>query len=366
MQHPGCWRCCLQNHSKHSQPHAHSSTPGLAHESQHWPISDQLTMLQPQQWPSLCVVWITATVGTFRSACLQHVRTDCAVLADLLSSNTLIPLTAGKRLILIMPATKHLGSHGLAPCQIHLPAMSQFATHCKQAKSALVVVALLDQVEDSSGQFSSMTWPHLLRLFIQSDHIGPNAFLHLKPDNLPCLQSFFIKTFKINTQVVVHLAKGLPRMLSSLVLFSNVDAAAAHHLTTANWPFLGRLHINSRLPEVPGVQSLDAASVQKLAQGQWPHLQELDLSCNDLDQCAISHLIQGRWPMLRKLTLDKKCMTEAVCDMLSILEVSEQLQAMQCEIAKPGFRGRFQLERLSSMIWPLLQDVCVVCIQYAM
>ncbi len=101
--------------------------------------------------------------------------------------------------------------------------------------------------------------------------------------------------------------------------------------------------------------------MQKLVQGQWPRLQELDLGCNDLDQCAIGHLMQGRWPMLRKLTLDKKCMTEAVYDMLSILEVSEQLQAMQCEISKPGFGKKFQLKRLSSTLWPLLQDVCVVC-----
>ena len=105
--------------------------------------------------------------------------------------------------------------------------------------------------------------------------------------------------------------------------------------------------------------------MQKLAQGQWPRLQELDLRCNDLDQYAIGHLTQGHWPMLKRLTLDSKCMTEAVCDMLSIVNVSKQLQAMQCEIAKPGFAGRFQLKRLSSTIWPLLQDVCVVCKQDA-
>ncbi len=69
--------------------------------------------------------------------------------------------------------------------------------------------------------------------------------------------------------------------------------------------------------------------------------------------------------MLKRLTLDSKCMTEAVCDMLSIVNVSEQPQAMQCEIAKPGFAGRFQLKRLSSTIWPLLKDVCVVCKQDA-
>jgi len=109
------------------------------------------------------------------------------------------------------------------------------------------------------------------------------------------------------------------------------------------------------------VQSLDAASVQNLAQGQWPFLQELDSKCNDLDQYAIGHHTQGHWPMLKKLTLDSKSMTEAVCDMLSIVNVSEQLQAMQCEITKPDFAGRFQLKRLSSTIWPLLHDVCIVC-----
>jgi len=213
------------------------------------PTPEHLTLLQPQQWSSLCVVWTTATTGTFPLGSLQKVRTGCAVLADLIASSTLDPLTDEKRLILIMPATKHLGSRGLAPCQIHLPAMSQFAEHCKQAKSEVVAVALLDKVEDIVRQLSGMTLPHVMMLVIQSNHIGPDAFLHLKPYNLPSLQSLLIKTFKINTQAVVHLAKGLPCMLSSLLLFANVDAAAAHHLTTANWPYLARLRINSRLPK---------------------------------------------------------------------------------------------------------------------
>jgi len=325
------------------------------------PSSEHLTLMQCQQWPSLCVVWITATADTFGSACLQHVRRDWAVPSDMVSSSTLEPLTDGKRLILIMPATKHLGSHGLAPCQLHLPAMSQFAKRSKEAKSKFVLIALLDKEEDTLRQLSSITWPHLLVLAIFNDCIGSDAFLHLKPDNLPSLVSLTIKTYNFDTQAAVHLAKGLPRRLSSLLLFTNIDAAAAHHLSTANWPHLVILHIKSNVPELPGVQTLDAASVQKLAQGQWPLLKELNLSCNDLDQCAIVHLIQGRWPMLRKLTLDSKCMTEAVCDMLCIVNVSEQLQAMQCEITKPSFGGRFQLKRLSSTIWPLLQDVCVVC-----
>ncbi len=325
------------------------------------PISDHLTLLQPQRWPSLCVVGITVAAGTSGSACMQNHETDCAVFADLVSSSTLDPLTDGKRLILIMPATKHAGSHGLTPCQIHLPAMSQFAKHSTEAKSNLVVVAFLYREEDSLRQFNCITWPHLSILIICSDSIGSGAFLHLKPDTLPSLTCLLIKTFKFDTQAAIHLTTGLPLRLLSLQLFTHIDAIAAHHLSTANWPYLGLLRINSKVSEVPDAQSLDAASVQKLAQGQWPFLEGLDLKCNDLDQYAIGHLTQGHWPMLKKLTLDSKCMTEAVCDMLSIVNVSEQLQAMQCEIAKPDFAGRFQLKRLSSTIWPLLHDVCVVC-----
>ncbi len=242
--------------------------------------------------------------------------------------------------------------------------MSQFAKHSKEANSKVVGVGLrriLDKEEDTLRQLSSMTWPHLLDLAISSKCIGSDAFLHLKPNNSISLDSLTIKTSKLDTQAADHLAKGLPRMLSSLLLFTNIDATAAHHLSTADWPNLARLHINSHMYNLPGVQSLNAASVQKLAQGQWPLLEVLDLRCNDLDQCAIGHLIQGRWPVLRRLTLDSKCMTEEVCGMLSIANVLDQLQAMQCEMMKPGFGGRFQLKRLSSTIWPLLQDVCVVC-----
>ena len=139
-------------------------------------------------------------------------------------------------------------------------------------------------------------------------------------------------------------------MLSTLLLVTNIDAEAAHHLSTANWPYLTRLQIDSNMYKLPGVQSLTAASVQKLAQGQWPLLEVLDLRCEDLDQCAIGHLVQGCWPMLRRLTLNSKCMTEAVCGMLSIVDILDQLQAMQCEMTKPGFGGHFQLKRLSSTI----------------
>lgn len=134
------------------------------------PICDHLTRLQPQQWPSLCVVWITATaVDLLLSVGLQHVRRDCAVIADLVSSSALDVLTDGKRLVLIQPATKCLGSHGLAPCQIHLPAMSQFAEHSEEA---CVVVALLDRGEDTLRLLSDMMWPHLLLLAILVTALG--------------------------------------------------------------------------------------------------------------------------------------------------------------------------------------------------
>ena len=322
------------------------------------PICDHLTLLQPQQWPSLCVVWITATAVDLLSVSLRHVRRDCAVLADLVSSSTLDVLTDGKRVVLIQPATKCLGSHGLAPCQIHLPAMSQFAEHSEEA---CVVVALLDRGEDTLRLLSDMMWPHLSLLAIFSNRIGSDAFVNLVPNNLPSLKTFSIRAHKFDTQAAFHLARGLPHMLSSLLLVTNIDAEAAHHLSTANWPYLTRLQIDSNMYKLPGVQSLTAASVQKLAQGQWPLLEVLDLRCEDLDQCAIGHLVQGCWPMLRKLTLNSKCMTEAVCGMLSIVDILDQLQAMQCEMTKPGFGGRFQLKRLSSTIWPLLQYVRVVC-----
>ena len=307
------------------------------------PVSDHLTLSQSQQWPSLCVVWITATTGTSVSASLQHVRRDLGILADMVSHHN-----NGIRLIVIMPTTKHLGSHGLAPCQIHFQAMSQNAKHSEEAR--LVIAALLDKGDYTLRQLSGMIWPNLLILSIASNHIGSDAFLDLKPRNLPSLRTCTIKADNFDTQAALHLAKGLPRMLSSLMLYTSIDAAAAHHLSTAEWPNLVVLRINSNTYKLPSSQSLDAECGHKLAQGRWPLHEELDLGCNDLDQCAIGHLIQGRWPMLRMLTLDSKCMIKAVCDMLCVVNVSEQLQAMQCAMPNrwPGFTDAFQLKRLSS------------------
>ncbi len=201
------------------------------------PISDHLILLQPQRWSSLCVVWITVAADTSGSTCMQSFKTDCAVFAYLTSSSTLDPLTNGKELVLSMPATEHVGSHGLTPCQIHLPAMSQLAEHSKEAKLNCAIVTVLDREEGTLRQFNSMTWPHLSILIICSDSIGSDVFLHLKPDTLPSLTCLLIKASKFDTQAAIHLATGLPHRLSVLQLFTHIDATAAHHLSTANWPW---------------------------------------------------------------------------------------------------------------------------------
>ena len=53
-------------------------------------------------------------------------------------------------------------------------------------------------------------------------------------------------------------------------------------------------------------------------------------------------------------------MTEEVCGKLQIKNVSEQLQAMQSAMMQPNFSGSFQLERLSSSVWPHLRNILVV------
>lgn len=53
-------------------------------------------------------------------------------------------------------------------------------------------------------------------------------------------------------------------------------------------------------------------------------------------------------------------MTEAVCELLQIENVSEQLKAMQSAMMQRDFSGSFQLERVSSSVWPHLKKISVV------
>lgn len=105
---------------------------------------------------------------------------------------------------------------------------------------------------------------------------------------------------------------------------------------------------------------MGATEVQQLSQGRWPLLEALNVSCSDLDHSVIVHLVQGNWPLLKKLTLHRVCMTEAVCELLQIIIVSEQLLAMHSAMIQPDLFGSFCLERLSSTVWPHLQNILVL------
>ena len=263
--------------------------------------------------------------------------------------------TARLALLFIRPLTEHLASHGLASDQVHLQAMGRLAKH-NEARSLFVYFTA--KAECILAQLANLTWPNVLDMVLvnMGHRIGTNALqipMYLSQTSLPSLRTLVIMNNRLDAQAVLNLANSFPCMKCLQLLNTNMDSAAVQQLSSANWPCLEALSIEATI-------GMGATGVQQLAHGRWPLLKTLNVSCSDLDQSAIVHLVQGNWPLLKRLTLHRMCMTEAVCELLQIKNVSEQLQAMQSAMMQPDFSGSFRLERLSGTVWPHLRNIFVV------
>jgi len=324
------------------------------------PNYTHLRLLQPQRWPSLYVVCISSYDDT-KSACDQEAKPDLQLighkwllLAYIIRTSKKCENTDRLALLFIRPHTEHLDSHGLASGQVHLQAVARLANASKAAEARCLFVSFTAKAEGILALLASLTWPNVLDMVLANmgHSIGTDAFLHLSITSLPSLKTLIIMNNRLDAQAVLNLANSCPRVICLQLINTNMDAAAVQQLSSANWPCLEALSIEA-------TTGMDATTVQHLAQGKWPLLKKLDLSCSNLDQCAIVHLVQGNWPLLKTLILDRKCMTEAVCEWLQIKNVSEQLQAMQSAMIQPDFSDIFQLERLSSTVWPHLKNIRV-------
>lgn len=333
------------------------------------PNYHHLRLLQPQRWPCLYVVGINS-YDDATSACVQEARSDLQhighkwlLLAYMIhdglhgTSNKIDEEgahTDGLALLFIRPHTEDLDSHGLASGQVHLQAMGRLAKNVKAAEARSLCVSFTAKAECILAQLASLTWLNVVDMVLinMSHDVGTDAALHLSITSLPSLKTLTIMNHRLDAQAVLNLADSCPGIIRLQLISTKMDAAAVQQLSSANWPCLEALSIEAS-------SGMDATTVQQLAQGKWPLLKKLDLSCCDLNQCAISHLVQGNWPSLKRLTLDRKCMTEAVCELLHIKHAPKQLQAMQSAIIQPDFSGSYRLERLSSTVWPHLKNILV-------
>ncbi|DBA75932.1 TPA: hypothetical protein ACH3X2_008991 [Trebouxia sp. C0005] len=325
------------------------------------PNYHHLRLLQPQRWPNLYVVCISS-YDDMKPARDQEAKSDVQLIGHKWLLLAYIIMTSKKckdtdrlALLFIRPHTEQFNSHGLASGQVHLQAMGRLAKHSKAAEARCLFVSFTDKAESVIAQLASLTWPNVSDMVLvnMGHSVGTDAFLHLSITSLPSLKTLMIMDNRLDAQAVLNLANSCPRIICLQLINTNMDAAAVQQLSSANWPCLEALSIEA-------TAGMNASTVQQLAQGNWPLLKKLDLRCSNIDQRAIVHLTQGNWPLLKTLTLDRKCMTEAVCEWLQIRNVSEQLQAMQSAMMQPDFSDFFQLERLSSTVWPHLTNIRVI------
>ena len=68
------------------------------------------------------------------------------------------------------------------------------------------------------------------------------------------------------------------------------------HLTVSDWPNMQRLVLSHN--------QLGSPAVEHLPRGSWPQLKELDLGGNQLDKAAMTALLHGKWPSLVGLSLN--------------------------------------------------------------
>ena len=333
------------------------------------PNYHHLRLLQTQHWPSLYVVCITIYDDT-EAVCDEEAESDLHLIAQkwlLLGYMTHDRLhdTSTKKneqceftrlaLLFIRPHTKDNDSRWLASGQVHLQAMGPLPKKAAEAKC--LFVSFTAKAECNLAQLASLTWPDVLDMvLVNRGQLGTGAFLPLSRTSLPALKTLSIINNRLDAQAVLNLANSCPGIICLQLVSTNMDAAAVQQLSSANWPCLEALCIN----DIIATTGMDAIVVQQLAQGKWPLLRKLDLSCSVLDQCAILHLVEGDWASLKRLKLDRKCMTEAVCELLQIENVSEQLKAMQSAMMQRDSSGSFQLERVSSSVWPHLKKISVV------
>ena len=88
-----------------------------------------------------------------------------------------------------------------------------------------------------------------------------------------------------------------------------MDAAAAQHLASGNWPCLENLMLQDN--------TLDNTAIQWLVQGQWPHLSYLSLECNQFDAVGVQALTESNWYLV-ELSLDVSTASAATWSTLNL------------------------------------------------
>jgi len=83
----------------------------------------------------------------------------------------------------------------------------------------------------------------------------------------------------------------------------------------------------------------------------------LHLFDNQLNVEAVAYLVKGEWPLLEELNLSRTCVPEAAFEVLGVIDACKQFESTQ-----PNYRQAFKqclLLRSSLLVWPQLKALTV-------
>lgn len=160
-------------------------------------------------------------------------------------------------------------------------------------------------------------WPDLMHLDLSNNSLDEEAMFLMSDlgDKWRNLETLDLSKNQLNAGAMVHLIKPKFSKLQSLDLrHNNLDFMAVSEVIKGGWPTLKKIALSRNLTEDSCHLLVKEPTANKI---EWPCLEHLDLSCNELDARAIQKLTKGSWPWLNTLILFDNTLDAAALSKLS-------------------------------------------------
>lgn len=283
--------CALRATSKHWQRQMQTWTHSLQLKA-----NQDIPLLLQQRWPQLTHLTLTKSpIGQFHIAMLAQARQA--------SLPALTHLTITDHSMVTAAAMQGLAGPEWSALQ-HLDlsnaVMKDFRAYGSPAEACRCLAA--------------GTWPQLTSLNLSANNITGAEVAELAKGTMPMLQVLNLSPVlqEWSSSLVQALAAASWTTLTDLNLSAaRLDAQETFHLQSAHWPHLTKLNLSEclkrcyKLPQEPDVSAYQQllVSYRHVSYGCWPKLVELDMSCNDITAATMALLVTGNWPALSRLKL---------------------------------------------------------------
>lgn len=141
----------------------------------------------------------------------------------------------------------------------------------------------------------------------------------------------------------------LPELRVLVLKHASITAEGAYWLAQGSWPLLDYLNLSCN--------QLDATAMRYLSTGTWPQLQSLKLARNPFSLQGLKHLINSAWPFLSSLEVGLHALNGHDSIVLLGLD-ADSVQEQRLAVCKHAHLCRtFPQHGVS--LWPHLTEVLV-------